>query len=70
MYIPVVVAMAAQQNVVTALKGGPIAVLAAVGSVVICACTIAVISRTNKGEPLPREEAPDVLPVVAPAGGR
>jgi len=75
MYIPVVVAMAAQQNVVTALKGGPIAVIAAIGSVVICACTIAVISRTNKGEPLPREDEPveqasAIAPTVSPAGGR
>jgi malonate transporter MadL subunit len=73
MYIPVVVAMAAQQNVVTALKGGPVAVLAAVGSVVLCGCTIALISRTHKGEPLPAE-APPVLPGIAPlpapVGGR
>lgn len=72
LYIPVVVAMAAQQNVVTALKGGPVAVLAAVGSVVLCACTIAVISRTNRGEPLPREEPllSPVIPEITPAGGR
>jgi malonate transporter MadL subunit len=76
MYIPVVVAMAAQQNVVTALKGGPIAVIAAIGSVVVCGCTIALISRTNKGEPLPKEDPltvsePSIAPiVVAPAGGR
>ncbi len=57
MYIPVVVAMAAQQNVVTALHGGPVAVLAAIGSVVLCGCTIALISRTHKGEPLPDEPA-------------
>jgi malonate transporter MadL subunit len=71
MYIPVVVAMAAQQNVVTALKGGPVAVLAAVASVVICGCTIALISRTNKGEPLPKEE-PLIITGVTPAtaGGR
>lgn len=69
MYIPVVVAMAAQQNVVTALKGGPVAVLAALGSVVLCACAIALISRTNKGEPLPAEE-PLIVPGAAPAGGR
>jgi malonate transporter MadL subunit len=69
MYIPVVVAMAAQQNVVTALHGGPVAVLAAIGSVLICGCTIALISRTHKGEPLPDEPA-DVTPVGAPAGGR
>ncbi|MNJ03733.1 Malonate transporter MadL subunit [compost metagenome] len=69
MYIPVVVAMAAQQNVVTALHGGPVAVLAAIGSVVVCGCTIALISRTHKGEPLP-DEAADVTSVGAPAGGR
>lgn len=74
MYIPVVVAMAAQQNVVTALKGGPIAVIAAIGSVIICGCTIALISRINKGEPLPKDE-PEALsavitPTAAPAGGR
>ena len=68
MYIPVVVAMAAQQNVVTALHGGPVAVLAAIGSVVVCGCTIALISRTHKGEPLPDEE-----PLITPTpvvGGR
>jgi malonate transporter MadL subunit len=75
MYIPVVVAMAAQQNVVTALKGGPIAVIAAVVSVVVCGCTIAVISRINKGEPLPKEDElanplPVIPPTVSPAGGR
>ncbi|MFJ3485726.1 malonate transporter subunit MadL [Pseudomonas sp. NPDC090202] len=79
MYIPVVVAMAAQQNVVTALKGGPIAVIAAIGSVLVCGCTIALISRTNKGEPLPREDEPEapkpVMATAAPtvstaAGGR
>ncbi|MFJ4143456.1 malonate transporter subunit MadL [Pseudomonas sp. NPDC089734] len=69
MYIPVVVAMAAQQNVVTALKGGPVAVLAAIGSVVLCAVTITLISRTNRGAPLPKEE-PVVIPNATPAGGR
>ena len=79
MYIPVVVAMAAQQNVVTALKGGPIALIAAVGSVVLCACTIALISRTHKGEPLPKEDelavqaaviAPSASATLPSAGGR
>jgi len=69
MYIPVVVAMAAQQNVVTALHGGPVALLAAVGSVLLCGATIALISRTHRGEPLPEE--PHETPLgVAPAGGR
>lgn len=47
MYIPVVVAMAAQQNVVAALKGGPVAVIAAIGAVLLCATVIAVINRTG-----------------------
>lgn len=45
MYIPVVVAMAATQNVIVAVKGGPIALLAAAGSFGLCACVIAVINR-------------------------
>lgn len=69
MYIPVVVAMAAQQNVVTALHGGPVALIAAVGSVLLCGATIALISRTNKGTPLEKEPLePGVS--AAPAGGR
>jgi malonate transporter MadL subunit len=47
MYIPVVVAMAANQNVVAALKGGPVALLSALGAVVVCAGCIAVLSRTG-----------------------
>jgi malonate transporter MadL subunit len=46
MYIPVVVAMAAQQNVVAALKGGPVAVVAALGAVLLCASVIALINRS------------------------
>lgn len=45
MYIPVVVAMAAQQNVVAALRGGPVALLAAFGAATLCACCIALINR-------------------------
>jgi malonate transporter MadL subunit len=45
MYIPVVIAMAAQQNVVAALRGGPVAVLAAIGTVIVCFCCIAFINR-------------------------
>lgn len=47
MYIPVVVAMAASQNVVAALRGGPIAVLAAIGSVLACGCCIAALARSG-----------------------
>jgi malonate transporter MadL subunit len=48
MYIPVVVAMAAQQNVVAALRGGPVALLAALGALIVCACCIALINRAEK----------------------
>jgi malonate transporter MadL subunit len=51
MYIPVVVAMAAQQNVVAALRGGPVALLAAVGALAVCACCIALINRTERPAP-------------------
>lgn len=52
MYIPVVVAMAMQQNVVAALRGGPVAVLAAVGSVGLCALFVSFINRL---EPPPKD---------------
>jgi malonate transporter MadL subunit len=52
LYIPVVVAMAAQQNVVAALRGGPVALLAAIGSVVLCGL---VISFINRMEPEPAD---------------
>ena len=48
MYIPVVVAMAAQQNVVAALRGGPVAVVAALGSVLVCAVCISLINRAER----------------------
>ena len=47
LYIPVVVAMAAQQDMVAALRGGPVAVLAAIGSAALCACVIAAINRSE-----------------------
>lgn len=50
MYIPVVVAMAASQNVVAALKGGPVALLSAFGAVGACVCVIALLSRTGKDD--------------------
>ena len=36
MYIPIVVAMAAQQNVVAAVRGGPIVLIAGLGAVSLC----------------------------------
>jgi malonate transporter MadL subunit len=45
MYIPVVVAMAAQQDVVSAVKGGPIVVIAAIGTLLVCFAAVAIINR-------------------------
>lgn len=47
MYIPIVVAMAAQQNVLAALEGGPMAVLTGVVVVAICFSLVAVLSRAT-----------------------
>ncbi len=55
LYIPVVVAMAMQQNVVAALRGGRVALLAAVGSVVVCGVFISLINRTER-EPEDKSE--------------
>ena len=44
-YIPVVVAMAASQNVIGALKGGPVAIVAGVFAVVACYALVPVLSK-------------------------
>lgn len=53
MYIPVVVAMAAQQDMVSALRGGPVALLSAIAAVGLCAVAISVINRTERMEDEP-----------------
>jgi malonate transporter MadL subunit len=50
-YIPVVVAMAAQQNVVSALDGGPIALIAGVLAVVTGFALVPVLSNIGKNKP-------------------
>ncbi|MDP5308453.1 malonate transporter subunit MadL [Paracoccus spongiarum] len=45
MYIPIVVAMAATQNVVAAVGGGPVALLAGVGATALCWAMVPVLSR-------------------------
>jgi malonate transporter MadL subunit len=52
MYIPIVVAMASIQNVVAAVSGGPIVVLAGVGGVAVCLVATAILIRVS----CPREE--------------
>ena len=48
MYIPIVVAMAAQQNVVAAVRGGPIVLIAAVGAVSLCFAAVALIGHLGR----------------------
>ncbi len=45
LYIPVVIAMAMQQNVVKALSGGPMALAAAITTVAACAACVSFINR-------------------------
>lgn len=47
-YIPIVVAMAAQQNVVAALDGGPIALLAGLFAVLVGFALVPLLSRIGR----------------------
>ena len=47
LYIPIVVAMAAQQDVVAAVEGGPIVLIAGVGALLLCFGAVALISRLS-----------------------
>ncbi|HHY05974.1 MAG TPA: malonate transporter subunit MadL [Clostridia bacterium] len=54
LYIPVVVAMTARQNVVAAVSGGPMAILAGVLSVVVAFAFIPILGKIGEpGVPLP-----------------
>ncbi len=48
-YIPVVVAMAAKQNVLAAVEGGPVAILSGVGAVFLSFLLVPVLTRIAKG---------------------
>ena len=65
MYIPIVVAMAASQNVLAAVKGGPMALVAGVSVVLISFALVPVISRIGQSDlelketdTLPAEDEP------------
>ena len=49
MYIPIVVAMAARQNVLGALSGGAMAIVAGVAAVVVSFALIPVLARLGEG---------------------
>ena len=63
-YIPVVVAMAASQNVVAAVRGGTAAVLAGVLAVVVSCALVPVLSRIGGEPPPPLPKDVDVEPGV------
>ncbi|MNF49168.1 Malonate transporter MadL subunit [compost metagenome] len=50
-YIPIVVAMAAQQNVLGALSGGPMAILAGIAAVVLGFAMVPVLDRLGQKKP-------------------
>ncbi len=66
MYIPIIVAMAAQQDVVAAIGSGPMVVLASLVSFVLCLGMAAALSRSRigaqTGEAVPRFDTAEVLP--------
>ncbi len=51
MYIPIVVAMAAQQNVVAALRAGPLVLVSAFGTVIACFAATALLGRIGRERP-------------------
>jgi malonate transporter MadL subunit len=60
MYIPIVVAMAAQQNVVAAARGGPIVLIAGIGTVALCFAAVALIGHIGRDRQHEIEAEPDV----------
>lgn len=57
LYLPVVVAMAMSQNVLASLRGGPMALLAAAGSVLVCGLVISFINRSEKSPSEPPDQS-------------
>ena len=69
-YIPIVVAMAAQQNVVAAVKGGPIVIIAGIGAVAVCFAMVALIGRlSGPVETIDEIEARETEALVVPMLG-
>lgn len=71
-YIPIVVAMAAQQNVLGALSGGPAAILAGLAAVSLSFALVPVLDRLGRkdevaAQPEAKPAAPATTPVATPA---
>lgn len=56
-YIPIVVAMAAKQNVLAAIKGGPVAILAGALAVIASFALVPLISRIGRKDSVPEDDA-------------
>ena len=59
MYIPIVVAMAAKQNVYAALTGGPLALLAGALAVACSFALIPLMTKLSEGKRPPKGEGPE-----------
>jgi malonate transporter MadL subunit len=65
MYIPIVVAMASTQNVVAALEGGPMVLLAGATSVAVCAGLVALLGRAMKPNAPPPADADHAAAILS-----
>lgn len=54
MYIPIVVAMAANQNVIAALKGGPMVAIAAIVTAVACFLAVPLLAAIGRPKSKPQ----------------
>ncbi|WP_338702650.1 malonate transporter subunit MadL [Streptomyces sp. Q6] len=63
MYIPIVIAMASSQNVVAAVTGGPMAILAGLGALLAGGALVPVLARIGE----PAEPLPPLTPVAETA---
>jgi malonate transporter MadL subunit len=61
LYIPIIVAMAATQNVAGAIRGGPVVLTAATATVLLCWAMMAVVGRLGRPAAAPEPHAAHVL---------
>jgi malonate transporter MadL subunit len=60
-YIPIVVAMAASQDVISAIQGGPVAILAGGIASLLCIAMVPVLDRLHRRQPDRLSESPEAL---------
>ena len=60
-YIPIVVAMAASQDVLSAIKGGPVALLAGAIATLMCFAMVPVLDRMQRAETQQASESAEVF---------